>query len=131
MNALQKAGKASKFLLATVGSTPFGAKPPKPPPNANSVTELEAYVNKLVEISTPPGLSLVVAKDGNMVYNKSFGLADGPNRVPATPETVYHWGSMTKMTTAVAIMQLHERGALNIDDPVTKFLPDFSVQYPS
>jgi len=131
MNALQKAGKVSKFLLATVGSTLFGAKPPKPPQDATSVSELEAYVNKLVEMSTPPGLSLVVVKDDRMVYNKSFGLADGPNRVRATPETVYHWGSMTKMTTAVAIMQLHERGALNIDDLVTKALPAFSVQYPS
>ena len=131
MNTLQKAGKASKFLFATVGAALFGPKPPKPPQYANSVAELEAYVNKLVEMSRPPGLSLVVVKDGKMVYNKSFGLADGPNRVPATPETIYHWGSMTKPTTATAIMQLHERGALNIDDPVTKYLPDFRVLYPS
>jgi len=131
MNTLQKAGKASKFLLATVGATLFGSKPPKPPQYANSVAELEAYVNKLVEMSRPPGLSLVVVKDGKMIYNKSFGLADGPNRIPATPETIYHWGSMTKPTTATAIMQLHERGALNIEDLVTKYLPDFRVQYPS
>jgi CubicO group peptidase (beta-lactamase class C family) len=131
MNTLQKAGKASKYLFATVGATLFGPKPPKPPQNANSVAELEMYVNKLVEMSRPPGLSLVVVKDGKMVYNKSFGLADGPNRVPATPETIYHWGSMTKPTTATAIMQLHERGALNIDDLVTKYLPDFRVEYPS
>jgi CubicO group peptidase (beta-lactamase class C family) len=131
MNTLQKVGKASKYLFATVGATLFGPKPPKPPQNANSVAELEAYVNKLVEMSRPPGLSLVVVKDGKMVYNKSFGLADGPNRVPATPETIYHWGSMTKPTTATAIMQLHERGALNIDDLVTKYLPDFRVEYPS
>ncbi|MFC1922683.1 serine hydrolase domain-containing protein [Chloroflexota bacterium] len=131
MNTLQKAGKASKYLFATVGATLFGPKPPKPPQNTNSVAELEMYVKKLVEMSRPPGLSLVVVKDGKMVYNKSFGLADGPNRVPATPETIYHWGSMTKPTTATAIMQLHERGALNIDDLVTKYLPDFRVQYPS
>jgi len=131
MNTLPKAGKVSKFLAATLGSALFGKKPPKPPQHANNVTELEAYVNTLVEMSKPPGLSLVVVKDGKMVYNKSFGLADGPKGVPATPETVYQWGSMTKMTTAVAIMQLHERGTLNMDDPVTKHLPDFSVQYPS
>ena len=55
MNKLQKAGKVSKFLLATVGSALFGTKPPKPPQYANSVADLEAYVNKLVEISSPPG----------------------------------------------------------------------------
>ena len=120
MNTLQKAGKVSKFLLATVGATLFGTKPPKPPQHANSVTELEAYVDKLVEMSRPPGLSMVVVKDGEMVYNKSFGFADSPNRVPTTPETIFHWGSMTKPTTATAIMQLRERGALNIDYPVTE-----------
>jgi len=131
MNTLQKAGKASKFLAATVGATLFGQKPPKPPEYANSITELEACVNKLVEMSRPPGLSLVVVKDGEIVYNQSFGLADGPNRIPAIPDTIYHWGSMTKPTTATAIMQLFERGALNIDDPVTEYLPDFQVEYPS
>jgi len=131
MNTLQKAGKASKFLFATVGSALFGSKPPKPPQSANSITELEAYVNQLIEMSRPPSLSMVVVKDGEIVYNKSFGLADGLKRVPATPETIYHWGSMTKPTTATAIVQLHERGALNIDDPVTEYLPDFYVHYPS
>jgi CubicO group peptidase (beta-lactamase class C family) len=131
MNTLQKAGQASKYLFATLGATLFGAKPPKPPEGVSRLAELEAYVNQLVAISRPPGLSLVVVKNGEMVYNKSFGLADSPNRVPATQETIYHWGSMTKPTTATAIMQLNERGALSIDDPVTDYLPDFHVQYPS
>jgi CubicO group peptidase (beta-lactamase class C family) len=131
MNALQKAGQASKFLMATLGTTLFGPKPPKPPEYVSSVPELEAYVNQLVVVSRPPGLSLIVIKDGEMVYNNSFGLADGPNKNPATPESIYHWGSMTKLTTATAIMQLQERGELNISDPVTEYLPDFQVQYPA
>ena len=44
MNTLQKVGKASKYFFATVGATLFGPKPPKPPQNANSVSELEEYV---------------------------------------------------------------------------------------
>jgi CubicO group peptidase (beta-lactamase class C family) len=131
MNTLQKAGQASKYLFATLGATLFGPKPPKPPEHVNSIAELEAYVNILVEMTRPPGLSLVVVKDGEMVYSQSFGLADGPNRIPATTDTIYHWGSMTKPTTATAIMQLNERGALSIDDPVTEYLPDFNVLYPS
>jgi CubicO group peptidase (beta-lactamase class C family) len=131
MNTLQKAGRAAKYIFATVGATLFGSKPPKPPQHTNSIAELEAYVKELVEISRPPGLSLVVVKDGKIVYSQSFGLADAPNRAPATPETIYHWGSMTKPTTATAIMQLSERGALSIDDPVTEYLPDFNVPYPS
>jgi len=131
MNKVRRAGKVAGFLLSTAGSTLFGNKPPKPPEGAVTVDELEAYVNKLVEIGRPPGLSLVVVKDGETLYQKSFGLADGPNDIVATPDTVFQWMSMTKMTTAVAIVQLHERGALNIDDPVVKHLPFFKVQYPS
>jgi CubicO group peptidase (beta-lactamase class C family) len=131
MNTLQKAGRASKYILATLGATLFGAKLPKPPEHANNIADLEGYVNVLVGMSRPPGLSLVVVKDGHVVYNKSFGLADSPNGILATPDTIYHWGSMTKPTTATAIMQLQERGALSIDDPVKEYLPDFYVQYPS
>ena len=131
MKALQKTGKIFKFFMATIGSTLFENKPPKLLQDANNVTELEAFVSTLVAMSRPPGLSLVVVKEGEMVYNKSFGLADGPNRIPATTETIYHWGSMTKPTTATAILQLQERGKLNIDDQVRAFLPDLNFQYPS
>jgi len=131
MNRLKKAGKAIRFLLATIGSTLFGPKSPKPPQSVSSIAELEAYLNKLVEFGAPPGLSLAVAKDSAMVYNKAFGLADGPNRVAANPETVYQWMSLSKIATATAIIQLHERGSLDIHDEVSTYLPFFKVQYPS
>jgi CubicO group peptidase (beta-lactamase class C family) len=79
MNRLKKVGKAIRFLLVTIGSALFGPKSPKPPQSVSSIAELEAYLNKLVEFGAPPGLSLAVAKDGAIVYNKAFGLADGPN----------------------------------------------------
>jgi CubicO group peptidase (beta-lactamase class C family) len=131
MNTLKKAGRAIRFLLLTIGSALFGRKSPKPPQSVSSIAELEAYLNKLVEFGAPPGLSLVVAKDGAIVYNKAFGLADGPNKVAATPETVYHWMSLSKIATAIAIVQLHERGSLSIHDEVSTHLPFFKVQYPS
>jgi CubicO group peptidase (beta-lactamase class C family) len=117
-------------LLAT-GVSVLAPKPPPPPKTASSMADLETYLNKLVEYGDPPGLSLVVVKNGNPVYTRAFGLADGPNQIPATPDTVYHWWSTTKMFTAVAIFQLQEEGLLNIDDPVIKYLPVFDVKYPS
>jgi D-alanyl-D-alanine carboxypeptidase len=131
MNKLRRAGKVSGYLLSTAGSALFGRRPPKPPKEAVSVPDLEAYVNDLVQICRPPALSLAVIKEGQIVYEKSFGLADGPKNIVATPDTVFQWMSMTKMITAVAILQLHEKGALNIEDPVVKHLPFFKVQYPS
>ena len=131
MNRLKKAGKASKFLLPTIGSSIFGSRSPKAPPSVSNIAELEVYLNELVEFGGPPGLSLVVVKDSAIVYNKAFGLADGPNRVAATTETVYQWMSLSKIVTSTAIIQLHERGNLNIHDEVSTYLPYFKVQYPS
>jgi CubicO group peptidase (beta-lactamase class C family) len=125
MNTLKKAGKAIRFLLVTIGSALFGRKSPKPPQKVNNIAELEAYLNKVVEYGSPPSLSLAVAKDGAIVYSKSFGLADGPSKVDATPETVYHWMSLSKIVTFIAVVQLHERGSLNIHDEVSTHLPFF------
>jgi CubicO group peptidase (beta-lactamase class C family) len=71
---------------------------------------------------------VVVVKEGELVYNKAFGFADGPRRIAAKPETVYHWWSMTKIPTAMAILQLEEQGKLSLEDQVTKYLPWFEVR---
>ena len=72
-----------------------------------------------------------MVKDGHLVYNQAFGMADTPKGKAATVNTVYHWWSMTKIPTAIAILQLHERGQLQLDDAVVEYLPWFSVQYPA
>ena len=104
---------------------------PKPPERVNTVEDLERYLNTLAKAQIPPGLSLAVVKKGRLVYSRGFGLADGPRGLRATPDTVYHWWSMTKIPTAIAIMQLQERGELSIDDPVSKYLSFFQVNYPT
>ena len=131
MSRMRRAAKASRFLLAAIGSAAIGPRRPKPPQSVNSIAGLEAYVDELVEFGAPPGLSVVVVKDGVIAYERAFGVADGPKRVAATTETVYQWMSMSKMPTAVAIFQLQERGSLSIDDEVTEHLPFFEVRYPS
>ena len=120
------------FLLITImGLYAFAPHPPRTPKQITDVDELEAHLNRLVRSDNPPGLSLVVVKDGTNVYNNAFGYADAPNGVKASTETVYHWWSMTKIPTAIAIMQLQEQGELDLDKPVIEFLPWFDVTYPS
>ena len=109
---------------------------PHPPalPAAESVQEiaqLEAYLEQLVASGVPPSLSIAVVKEGKLVYARAFGMADAPKALPATPETVYHWWSMTKIVTAIAIFQLQEQGMLQLDDLVTDHLPWFMVQDPT
>ena len=127
------------FVWSTVSLVVFGLvgiaiqapRPPAVPDSMRSPAELDQFLEDLVSSGSPPGVSLVVVKDGETVYNKGFGLADGPNRIPATPNTVYHWYSVTKIVTAVAIMQLVEGGLIDLDDPVSDYLAFFDPEYPS
>ncbi|HGJ66829.1 TPA: DUF3471 domain-containing protein [bacterium] len=72
-----------------------------------------------------PGASVLVAKDGKIIYQKGFGYADIGNKVPFTIETKSRIGSITKQFTASAILKLQEEGKLSVNDKLSKFIPDF------
>lgn len=74
------------------------------------------------------GLSIALVDDQQVVWEKGFGYADLENKIPATPETIYRAGSIAKIFTAAAIMQLAEQGKLNIDQPLVAALPDFAIK---
>ena len=119
------------LVLLITGLHAFAPQVPTTPKQVENVEELEIYLNQLIASGNPPGLSVIVVKDGEVVYTNAFGFADGPRNISATPETVYHWWSMTKIPTAIAVMQLQEQGRLNLDDEVVKYLPWFKVNYSS
>ncbi len=112
------------LFIAGYASAPH---PPSTPARVGNVSDLETYLNRLVESGSPPGLSVAVVKDGKLVYNRGFGYADQPRGERATPDTVYHWWSMTKIPSAIAVMQLQEQGKLKLDDEVTRYLPWFEA----
>lgn len=116
-------------IIIAVSAVIFITKPPSPPKKVGGINEIETYFGKLVKSNVPPGLSIVITKNDNVVYAKSYGMADGDNQIPANMDTVYHWWSMTKVPTSIAIMQLQEKGLLDINDPVEKYLPFFQVEY--
>jgi len=76
-------------------------------------------------------MSIVVVKNDSIIYKKGFGWADKPREILASSETVYHWWSITKIVTAIAILQLEKQGKLQLDDSVSKYLPFFEAKYPS
>jgi CubicO group peptidase (beta-lactamase class C family) len=94
-----------------------------------TVEEFETYVNSFAG-TNPPGLSMAIAMGEDVIYVQGFGTADGPREIPATPDTVYHWASVTKTVTAAAIMQLHEQGLIDLDVPVSNYLDYFPAKYP-
>jgi CubicO group peptidase (beta-lactamase class C family) len=75
-----------------------------------------------------PGVSIAVVDDRRIVWSKGFGWADAANAVPATPDTRYRVGSISKLITATEIVRRVDRGALDLDSPVASVLPEFSVR---
>ena len=119
------------LLVALVSFLIFRPKPPRPPDTVSNIEELEVYLQELIDFGSPPGLTLVVAKGEDIVYQKGFGLVDGPQAVSATADSIYRWWSVTKLFTATAILQLHEQGKLELDTPVTTYLDFFDPEYPT
>ncbi len=68
--------------------------------------------------------SVLVAKDGKPILQKSYGLANRERAIPVTEATVFDVASITKQFTATAILQLEEAGKLKVTDPLNKFFPD-------
>lgn len=75
-----------------------------------------------------PGATVLVARKGQVVYEKAFGMANLELNVPMRTEHVFKIASVTKQFTAVAILQLMEQGKLDVKDEITKFIPDYPTQ---
>ncbi|MEP6596513.1 MAG: serine hydrolase [Ginsengibacter sp.] len=94
----------------------------KPVPSSEIL--VDNYYNSLKGKETP-GIAVLVAKDGNVLYRKGFGYADIKNKILVTPNTKFRIGSVTKQFTAAAILKLQENNLLSVNDKLSKFIPDF------
>lgn len=92
---------------------------------AGAIAEIDKIARQGIDDGKVASLGVGVVKDSRLVLARGYGFADLENQVPATAETVYRLGSITKQFTAVAIMLLAEDGKLSVDDELTKFLPDY------
>ncbi len=92
---------------------------------------LKSYITNLITAEMKKakvvGLSLAVVDGEELVWSEGFGYAVKSAEKPADKHTVYRVGSITKLFTAIAIMQLAERGRLDIDSSVATYLPEFSI----
>lgn len=90
----------------------------------NNLSEIDSLLHAKYD-SSAPGAVFLISKDGNIIYKKAFGLANLELNVPMKPEDVFEIGSMTKQFTAVSILLLMERGKLDLNDDITKFISDY------
>jgi len=86
---------------------------------------MESAVSKFTAASNVPGVSVAVVQNGAFVWSKGFGVADLEHSVPATADTLYRLGSISKPLTATAALVLSERGRLDLDAPVQSYCRAF------
>ena len=84
--------------------------------------KVDDYVKAQMERQHIPGVSLLVIKDDKIIKSQGYGLANVELNVPATADTVYKIGSVSKQFIATGIMLLVQDGKISLDDPVSKFL---------
>ena len=94
---------------------------------AGAIEKIDAIVQEGLDKKIA-SYAVGVIKDGRLILARGYGYADVENGVPATAETVYRLGSITKQFTAMAILKVAEAGKLSLEDDLSKFLPDFPLQ---
>jgi CubicO group peptidase (beta-lactamase class C family) len=92
-----------------------------------TITAIEALLVKTMTEVGIPGLALGIVMDGKIAYTKGFGVERLGSDKPVTPHTIFGTGSIGKTAVATAIMQLVEAGKIDLDKPVTDYLPYFKL----
>jgi CubicO group peptidase (beta-lactamase class C family) len=133
-NSCSIAALALTLCVAAHGATPqldyaavAGAAPEPLPPRPMSAQDMGAFIDGLmaIQLKSKPaaGATVAVVKDGAVLFTKGYGYADLEKQVPVDPErTLFRPGSISKLFTWTAVMQLVERGRLDLDADVNMYL---------
>jgi CubicO group peptidase (beta-lactamase class C family) len=87
-------------------------------------TRVETLYRQRVQETGIVGSSLLLVRNGAVAHRAAVGYQDAATKRAVDSETIFHWASITKMFTGVAIMQLRDRGLLSLDDPAIKYVPE-------
>lgn len=125
------------FLFAATAGGPVLAGTPGPHPAAFSRRASEDYraviasfresIPKRMEEKKVPGLAVAVVTDREVLWQEGFGFTDDDRRIPVTPSTAFSIQSMSKNFTAAAVLAAAEEGLVDLDAPITDYLPWFTV----
>src|ERR1700694_4093031 len=118
-------------LVALVAGWPSTGRAESPPAASSSfapdkLIRVGDYIRNEIATGKIPGAVLLIQQHGHPVYFESFGVRDVDSKRPMTADTIFRLYSMSKPVTSVAAMTLVEDGKLRLDDPVSKYIPDFT-----
>jgi CubicO group peptidase (beta-lactamase class C family) len=119
---------AAIFLV--LDAAPAAAQKPKPL-SKGSVAAVDEAVDAEMQRQQLVGVAVGIIRHGEVVLTKGYGFADAENQIPVTKRTVFNWASNCKPLTAVAAMQLVQKGKLDLDLDVRKYVPEFSPNGPA
>lgn len=118
----------SPFLIRAQSSsvlTPQG-KQPLQGISADRLAKLDQMLDEAVSSNQVPGLVALVVKDGKIVYHEAKGMADVASSQAMAKDQIFRIASQTKAITSTAVMMLWEEGKFKLDDPVSKYIPEFA-----
>ncbi len=123
----------SLLIMVIISVNCTGLKEPPRPETfiKGDYTYLKDYISyvimKKMKALNITGASIAFIDEGEIIWSEGFGYADRGNDIKATPQTVYGVGSVSKLFTATAIMQLAEKRKLDIDKPITEYIPELNI----
>ena len=131
--SLNTCSRALSIALAAI-ALPLGAPAQITPSPRRDYAAVAGQLEQLIErerrVQGLPIVSIALVDDQEVVWSRGFGTTDTATHKVAGPETIYRVGSVSKLFTDVAIMQLVEQGKIDLDAPVTKYLPEFHPHNP-
>jgi CubicO group peptidase (beta-lactamase class C family) len=126
------AGLLSACVCGFATLTSYAADTKPEASKAERIATFRQNVDKILrqlDARQGPGLAVWVEWDGEVVYNNWAGLAQREQRIPIDDNTLFELASASKPVTAAAVMQLADSGVLSLDDSVTRWIPDMSVEW--
>src|SRR5690349_5073988 len=109
------------LMLAVLSAAPAAAAP-----FDTALRQFRALHRSEMKRAGIAGSSFYVVRDGRIIVADHLGEQDADAHVPVDAQTIYHWASITKTMTGIAIMQLRDRGLLKLDDPITRYVPELA-----
>src|SRR5687768_13750127 len=113
---------AAVFVLAGCATSTLSHQPVDAVSLASAARIVDAEAAKHAHGS----MTVAIVDHGQMVWVKSYGFADAERRIPATPDTVYRIGSITKQFTGYAALKLVTERSAKFDDPIVRYVPELA-----
>lgn len=97
--------------------------------SSERLNRIDSMILKSIEDKWIAGAVGFIARDGKIIYNRAFGMSDLENKTPMQTDAIFRIASQTKAITSIGLMMLFEEGKFLLDDPVSKYIPEFKNPY--